>query len=207
MIHPRWLAAALLSVALGGCGGLRRDAAADRTYVLAAAAAATGAPPVAGVLSVPRPVVQPGLDTERIALTRAGNELDYFAASRWGESLPRVIAALAAQSLAGAGGFATVLGADRGAVVSDYELLLTVRHFEAAYATGSSPVAHVALDCVLTAGVPRRVLGRCDAEARVPAGANRMGVIVAALEAAAQQALAEVRSEAAAAVQAAPARR
>lgn len=194
-MKPRLLLAAI-AVQLAACGGLTSRAEPDRIYVLHAAAD-TAAPAVGGVLSVLRPAVQPGLDTDRIALTRAGNELDYYAASRWGGSLPRVIAALAVESLAG-GGFATVVDGTSGSVRSDFELLLTARHFEADHA-GGLPVARVSFECVLTSGSPRRVLGRCDAEVTEPARANRMGEIVAALERAAQRALAEVRSRAVAA--------
>jgi hypothetical protein len=66
-------------------------------------------------------------------------------------------------------------------------------------------VARVAFECVLMSGVPRRVLGRCDAEATEPAAANRMGAIVAALERAAQAALGRVREQAVAAAGTVPA--
>lgn len=191
--------------ALAGCGGLRSDAVAERVYVLNPAAPAAGASGgVPGVLLVLRPAVQPGLDTERIALLNSANEMDYYAASRWGETLPKVITALAVQSLAGAGGFGTVVSVDRAVVASDYELLLTVRHFEAVYGGGMVPVARVAFECVLTTGSPRRVLGRCDAQATEPASTNRMGTIVAALEQAAQAALARVREQAVAAAASLP---
>lgn len=195
----RWMVAALLPLALlASCGGgLRSSEPVDQVYVLRAAPAGGGAAAVTGVLAVPRPQVQPGLDTDRIVLVRAGNELDYFAASRWGEALPRVVAALVVQSLSGAGGFASVVEAGRSGVTSDYELLLTVRRFEADYTAGPVPVAQVAFECVLAAGVPRRVLGRCDAAASVPAEANRRAAVVAALERAAQQAVGEVRAAAA----------
>jgi ABC-type uncharacterized transport system auxiliary subunit len=188
------LAAALL----GGCGGLTRSIPPERIYVLSAAEA-EGAAAVNAVLLLPRPVMQPGLDTDRIALAMPGHELDYYAASRWGESLPKVVSALAAQVLGGAGGFATVLGPDRSQVSGDFELLLTVRHFEARKGSSDAPEAHVAFDCVLVAGLPRRVLGRCDGAARVPAAANRQGEIVAAMESAARQALTQVRAGAVAA--------
>jgi cholesterol transport system auxiliary component len=193
----------MLTVLLTACSGLRSKDEPDRTYLLRAAPA-TGTAALPGVLAVLQPAVQPGFDTDRILLTRAGQELDHFAASRWGDSLPRVIAALAVQSLAGGGGFAHVLEAGRPAVASDYELLLTVRHFEAAYgAAGAAPVIQVEFNCTLTAGVPRRVLGRCDASASQPASDNRMSAIVAAIELAAQRALAEVRTAAVAAARAA----
>lgn len=192
-------AAMSLGLLLAACSGLQSKDEPDQTYLLRAAPA-PGAAAVPGVLAVLRPAVQPGLDTDRIMLTRGGQELDQFAASRWSESLPRVVAALAAQSLAGGGGFANVVEAGRATVASDYELLLTVRHFEASYdSAGAAPVIQVAFECTLTAGTPRRVLGRCDGAASEPAQGNRMALIVAALERAAQRALAEVRTAAVAA--------
>ena len=189
-----------------GCSGLRSSDVPDRIYVLHAATAGTGQP-VAAVLSVPRPVVQPGLDTARIALLRAGNELDYYAASRFGEPLPKVLSALALQSLGGSGGFTTTIATDRAAVPGDFELLLTARRFEAEYAASSAvPSAQVAIDCLLVTGAPRRVLGNCDGAATEPAAADRMGEIVLALERATQRALAEVREKAVALAKASPGR-
>jgi cholesterol transport system auxiliary component len=181
-----------------GCGGLTSKAAPDRIYVLQPAPAQAGGTVVPGVLTVARPAVQPGLDSERIALSRAGNELDYFAGSRWGEALPQVLGAFAVQSLAGS--FGTVVGAERGAGPANFELLLTVRHFEAEYgADGAAPTVHVALECLLLAVSPRRVLGSCDAAARESAAENRMGAIILAFEKAAQRALQEARAKAVAA--------
>ena len=187
----------LAGAMLSACGGLRSNAEADRTYVLRAEEGAAQATPVAGVLMVPRPGVQPGLDTDRIALTREGNELDYFALSRWSGPLPQVLGAFAVQSMHGA--FTTVTGVGRNAGQAEYELLLTARHFEAAYGAGGAPEVRVAFECLLVHASPRRVLGSCDADVREPAGENRMAAIVAAFERATRQALAEVRRQAAAA--------
>ncbi len=195
-----FLGIGLLSSLLPACGSLLHSKdEPDHTYLLRAAPA-SGNAAVNGVLSVLRPAVQPGLDTDQIMLTRGGQELDHFAASRWGEALPRVITALTVQSLAGGGGFANVVDANRAVVPSDYELVLTVRHFEAAYeAGGASPVAQVDFECTLIAGTPRRVLGRCDATASEPASGNHMSAVVAAMEVATQHALADLRTKAVAA--------
>lgn len=204
----RWFCASLL-VLTAGCSGLRGGGEPDRIYILHAAAPVAG-DSVPGVLSVHRPAMQPGLDSDRIALTRGSNELDYFASSRWGEGLPKVLSAMVVETLGGGAGFGTVVSADRVAVLSDRELVLTVRHFEAEYAAGdgkAAPMATVAFDCVITAGTPRRVLGRCDAHSAQPAASNRMSEIVAALERAAQAALADVRKQAVALAQAEPPRR
>jgi cholesterol transport system auxiliary component len=189
---------------LAACSGLRSAAKADQIYVLHAAPAATGTP-LPAVLAVPRPAANPGLDTDRIALLRAGNELDYYAASHYGETLTRVLGVLAVQSLAGGEGFVTTLSSDRAAVHSDYDLLLTVRRFEADYSGDKMlPVVQVAIDCLLIATAPRGVLGSCDGAAAEPVGANRMSEIVAALERATQRALADVRSKAVALARATP---
>nr|PZN67007.1 MAG: hypothetical protein DIU62_07215 [Pseudomonadota bacterium] len=198
MGRRRWAAMVAVLVALAGCSGLRSNAEPDRLYVLRAAPDAGGTP-LPGVLIVPRPAVQPGLDTARIALTRPGNQLDYYAGSRWTSTLPRVLTAFAVQSMDGA--FATVAAADRGAGPADYELLLTVRHFEAEYADGSgAPKVRVALDGLLVATSPRRVLASFDVDVSEPAARNRMSDIVVAFERAAQAAFEGIRRQAVAAV-------
>jgi ABC-type uncharacterized transport system auxiliary subunit len=188
---------------LGGCsGGLRSSREAEQIYVLRPAAtgktAGAGVEPVPGILRVVRPEVQPGLDTSLITIVRASNELDHLAASRWGASLPKVLTAFAVESLSRSGDFQLAVGTEPGSVQGDFELLLTVRHFEAVYAAAdAAPTAHVMLDCMLTTGAPKRVLGRCDAEAQQVAADNRVGAIVTALELAAQQAIAAVGANAA----------
>jgi len=195
-----WRMAPLCCLLLAGCsGGLRSDREAEQVYVLRPAAPAGAAvEPVPGILRVVRPEVQPGLDNSFITVTRAGNELDHLAASRWGASLPKVLTAFVVEALSGAGVFQMTVGTEPGSMQGNYELLLTVRHFEAAYPAGNAaPTAHVAMECVLTTVAPRRVLGRCDGQAEQMATDNRVGAIVAALEQAAQKAVAAVGANAA----------
>lgn len=187
----------LQAALLAGCGGLRSDRAVEQVYVLQAGVPAASTDPVPAILRVVRPEVQPGLDTSLIAITRPGNELDYIAASRWGTALPRVLAAFAVESLSRSGVFQVTVGTEPGSVQGNFELLLTVRHFEAVYGASGAPTAHVVFECVLTTGAPRRVLGRCDATADQPAVDNRVGAIVQALEKAAQQAMASIGAAAA----------
>jgi cholesterol transport system auxiliary component len=108
-----------------------------------------------------------------------------------------VLGVIAVETLDGGDGFATAISADRAGVHSDYDLLLTVRRFEADYSGNPQlPVVQVAIDCMLVANSPRNVLGNCDGAASEAVGANRMSEIVAALERATQKALAEVRGKA-----------
>jgi ABC-type uncharacterized transport system auxiliary subunit len=195
------LTAGLLAL-LAGCGGLlKSNADTEQLYTLrpVAPASVPGTAPIAGMIIVSRPVVQPGLASARIALTRPGNRLDYFAASRWSAQLPQVVGALTAEMLLAAGQFEVAADGERVSGGARYELLLTVRHFEAEYGTdnAAAPDARVEFECLIASALPRVILGRCDSTARVPAGANRMGAIVEALEAAAQQALGKSIAEAA----------
>ena len=196
------IAAALFMAA---CSVLKSNSPGEQVYVLhpagQSAAAAGNAAAIDAMLVVPQPEAAPALNTSRIALTQPGNRLDYFADSRWGASLPQVLGALVVESLVAAKTFSVVAGTDPSAGHGDFQLLLTIRHFEAEYsgsATDSAPVARVAIECLLTSTSPRRVVGRCDAEAREPAGDNRMGEIVAALDRAAQKAVTEMGGKVAA---------
>ncbi len=193
------LAAPLALVA--GCGGiLKSTAPGEQVYVLHPTTV-VAAQMVNVMLVVPQPEAQPALNTHRIALTQPGNRLDYFAGSRWGAGLPQVLGALVVESLVASKSFALVAGTDPSAGPGDFQLLLTGRHFEAEYAgdaKGSAPVARVAIEGMVLGGSPRRVVGRCDAQATEPASENRMGEIVAALDRATQAVIADMGGKAAA---------
>ena len=195
----RLLAPLALSVLLGGCGGLLRSTApAEQTFRLRSAApVASNVAPIKATLQLLPVSVQPGLDTTRIALVRAGNRLDWYAGARWAGPLNDVVTALLAQSLRDGGRFAQV-ATDAAAMDADVVLAVTVRRFEAEQsAEGAAPVAQVRLECTLSSLTAHRQLAAFTATAAVPAGANRLTDVVAALEQAAQQAVAEVVEQAA----------
>lgn len=189
----RLVAAALLAALLAGCGGLKSNAGPEQTYVLRPAPPAAPATPVPVTLQLMRPAVQPGLDTRRIALLRPGNRLDYYARATWPGPLAEVVQSLAAQVLRASGAFAAI-DSDRGGFGADVVLAITVRHFEAEYGPDGNapPHARVKFECTVGDRRERTTLASFDAEAVVPAEANRLGAVVAALEQAANQALAQV---------------
>ena len=83
---------------------------------------------------------------------------------------------------------------------ADFFLQITVRDFVAAYPGGSdAPVARVVLDCTLGRRLDRSVIAAFTAQGSAPAPANRMGEVVAAYEAALQQAMAGMAESLAAA--------
>lgn len=195
----RLLAPLAMSVLLAGCGGLLRSTApAEQTFRLRSALpAVSNVAAIKTTLQLLPVAVQPGLDTTRIALVRPGNRLDWYADARWAGSLNDVVTALLAQSLRDSGRFAQV-ATDAAAMDADVVLAVTVRRFEAEQsAQGALPVAQVRLECTLSSLTAHRQLAAFTATAAVPAGANRLTDVVAALEQAAQQAVAEVVEQAA----------
>ena len=142
-------------------------------------------------LVVERPTAAPGLETDRVATSWPDRRLDYYAGARWSGELPRVVQSLAVEALDSSGRLRSVHG-DAVRVRATHALNLDVRRFEADYARGTVPVARV----VLAASVSRRSDGRqleaFAVAAEVPASANTLTAVVAALDAAQAQAVKEL---------------
>lgn len=187
-MKPRVLVALSAVALLAACGGLTSRSPAEQLYVLHPARGAIEGPRVDATLQLLRPVANPGLDTARIALVQPGNRLDYFAGGRWAGSLEQVVESLLVQTLRGSGRFAQV-ASDGAGMGADLVLAVTLRRFEVEYATAAAtPVATVRLECTLSSRRTHQQLRGFDIEAAVPAEANRLGNVVAALEKAAQDA-------------------
>jgi ABC-type uncharacterized transport system auxiliary subunit len=83
---------------------------------------------------------------------------------------------------------------DRGGFGAQVVLAITVRRFEAEYGAdeNAAPRARVVLECTLGDRIERNTLATFDVDTTVQADANRLSSVVAALETAANQALAQV---------------
>lgn len=192
-------------VLLAGCGGVfTSKAPVSRAYLLhlppaPAGEANTATPAFTGTLRIPRPIPGPGFETDRILLLREGRELDYYATGHWAAPIPDMVAARAIEALRRERLFGGVYG-EGTPMRSDYFLQIAVREFLADYGAGDgAPVARVVLDCTLAKRLDRSVVASFTAEGSETAAANRMGEVVAAYEAALQQALASAAASLAAA--------
>ncbi len=149
-------------------------------------------------LVVAEPKAGADLATNRIALTRAANRIEYFADGVWSDAAP----ALVQSKLIAA--FEDVVpelavGRDSAGLKPDYILQLELRDFEAVY-SGSNGEALVRLTAKLVKMPERKIVKSVSAEARRPSSGSGLPGIVTAFEAA----LGDVFSQLIAAVLAAP---
>jgi len=185
-------------LAVTGCGGsfFQSHAPPQSVYVLSAKAAPSG-PEVPVDLTVLKPLVRTGLDSEFIAALYPDRRLDYFAGARWSGRLDDVVRDLALQTFRVRANLRNV-HAETSAFGSGYWLEIDVADFQAEYAAAegtegaAAPTVHVHLLARVGSSADRRVLGRLEAEERQPAADNRLTAIVEAYNQAAGTALARI---------------
>jgi len=188
-------------LACSGCGSLlETDLPPSTSYVLASApAASTGVTRSDADLSIGRPDLAPGLDTERIAVLR-GRQLDYYRGAQWGGRAAEIVQTLVVESFEDQQLFRSVT-AEQSRVSSDYVLDVSVRDFQAEYASDNdAPTAHVTIVGRLIRVSDRQLLQTFAATAQSKASDNRMGAVAAAFETAAQKVVLELAQKTATAV-------
>jgi cholesterol transport system auxiliary component len=175
-----------------GCtGSLFKSKAVPPSVYLLSAHAAPAQSAVAADLTVMRPRLRAGLDTDRIAVLYPDKRLDYFADARWSGPLDEVVQDLTVQAFAG-GGLRNV-SADGSAFASGYWLEVQVDDFQAEYAaSGSPPTVHVRFTARLGTAGDRKILGSFQASADQAASDNRLTAIVDAFEHACDAALGQL---------------
>jgi ABC-type uncharacterized transport system auxiliary subunit len=189
------------TLACGGCGSLLDSKLpASTSYVLTAAPAAS-----AGVnrsdadLSVGRPDLAPGLDTERIAVLK-GRELDYYRGAQWGGRATEIVQTLIVDSFEDQQLFRSVT-AEQARVSSDYVLDVSVRDFQAEHASDNeAPTTHVTIVGRLIRVSDRQLVQTFAATAESRAADNRMSAVAAAFETAAHKVVLELAQKTAAAI-------
>ena len=194
------LAAVLL---LSACGGLRSHEPAPLLYRPGIPALPGGAP-LAVDLLVARPTAAPELGRTQILTRWPGQRLDYFAKARWSGDLPVRVQATMIEALHGGGRLASVQG-DGGRFRATHILEIEVRRFEADYSAGGLPVARVTLAANLGLQSDRRVLDSWAIATEVPATANRLTEVIAALDEACREAVTALAARAFVALEVAPA--
>ncbi|HEY1796591.1 MAG TPA: ABC-type transport auxiliary lipoprotein family protein [Stellaceae bacterium] len=172
---------ALTLLTLAGCGGLLSNPETRRLYqVTSVSSFASGLPHSAAQLAI-GPVEAPaGLDTNRIALSRAPLSLDYYAEVSWSDRAPAMVRTALLESMQNSGLFRSV-GSDTFNLRTDYLLKTELRSFEAIYdSQGPGPTVTVVLGLTLVKLPGDAVVGQTVIRERQPAASNEIPEVVRA---------------------------
>jgi ABC-type uncharacterized transport system auxiliary subunit len=182
-----------VAAALTACGGaLFSSKAPPASLYLLSARRGTPGPEIAADLTILRPLVRSGLDTDRIAALYPDRRLVYYAAARWSAPLPGVVQDLVSRTFQTHANLRSVTN-DASMVSAGYWLEIEVTDFQAEYAAdGTRPTIRVHFLATVGEASDRRVMARFEASAAEDATDNRMTAIVAAYERAADSALEQI---------------
>lgn len=133
-------------------------------------------------LVVAEPKAGADLATNRIALTRAANRIEYFAEGVWSDAAPALVQSKLIEAFEDVVPQLAV-GRDSAGLKPDYILQSELRDFQAAY-SGSSGEAVVRITAKLVKMPERKIVKSISAEARQPSSGGGLPGIVAAFEAA-----------------------
>jgi cholesterol transport system auxiliary component len=187
--------AGVLALALAGCISLLPKTKPAQLYRFAPTGLTTTKGPMAanavGVFSGGGEFLQEA-QSDRI-LTITGDRAAYVAEARWAAPAQVLFNQAVDAAFESSGGHVRLV--PRGAPApTDYVLRLDVRNFEARYEAGpkAAPTVVVRVHGALTRDRSRTLVSEQVFEARVPAGDNRVGAIVAAYNAALGQVLGQL---------------
>ena len=188
-------------LACGGCGSLLETKLPTSTsYVIAPApTASAGVARSDADLSIGRPDLAPGLDTERIAVLK-GRQLDYYRGAQWSGRATELVQTLMVDSFEDQQLFRSVTS-EQTRVSSEYVLDVSVRDFQAEYASDNdAPTAHVTILGRLIRVTDRQLVETFAATAQSKASDNRLSAVAAAFETAAHKVVLELAQKTAAAI-------
>jgi len=192
----------LLVTLISGCGTadlLKSKVAEPQVYVLKPTDAGVAQVAFDHQLAIASPTALPGLDTDRIAVLRDGNHLDYYFGARWGGSAPQVTQAFIVALLQSQQGFRNVV-AESARVDADYLLEISIVDFQAEYAGSVAPVVRITLVANLISIKQRKSSPAIRVTANVNAKDNNLGAVVSAFQSALQQVSANMSQQVVAAL-------
>ena len=199
---PRILAALAAAAVLAACAGslFRSKEPPHAVYLLSITPVAGAKHPVIPVdVTVLRPRVRPGLDSDLIAALYADRRLDHFAGARWSGPLDEMMQDLTVRAFRFDAHAMNVHTDDSAFGTGDW-LEMYVADFQAEYAGGEDsgpPTVHVRLVARIGTSRDRRVLGQAEADVRQSASDNRLTAIIEAYDRAVDAALERIVAQAA----------
>ena len=196
--HPQLFPSRLIAILslvplLTGCGGLLTDAPKRSLYrVTPAPTFAAGLPRVAAQLLVATPTAPAGLDTARIALSRAPVSLDYFADAEWTDRVPFLVQSALVEGFEKSAAMPAV-GPDSGGLRADFVLETAIRDFQAIYDSPDGPPRiSVRLNAKLVKMPERKIVAQVSVSHEAKATANALPEIVRGFDSALGGAIEEI---------------
>lgn len=172
---------------LGACGIVPEVNNPLNLYALSPQVTPIGNPPdFDWQLVIATPNAGADINTNRIALSRAANRIEYFADGVWSDAAPALVQARLIEAFETAVPTLAV-GRDVAGLRPDFILQSDLRAFQAEY-QGDGATAVVRIATRLVKMPERRIMGSIVTETRQPAAANGLPGVVAAFEAALGQA-------------------
>jgi cholesterol transport system auxiliary component len=190
-VTRRWVAS-VPALALAGCASLFVATPPGHLYRLSADGTYPATlPRVTAQLLVDLPQAPAGIDTTRIALTRAPFSLDYYADSEWTDRVSALVQTALLASFENSKAI-TAIDSESTGLRADFILKTEIRHFEAVGDGSAPPTVWVAMTARLVAMPQREIIAQASFERRVPAAANEVPAVVAAFNAAADAVIKDI---------------
>jgi cholesterol transport system auxiliary component len=183
--RPGLFAMAALLPLVAGCGGLLSGPPARQLYRMEPTFAFAAPLPHVGLqVLVAAPSAPAGLDTARIALSRAPVSLDYFADAEWTDRAPFLVQSALVEGFQKSAAVPAA-GPDSGDLRADFVIETAIRDFEAIYGSpNGAPRAVVALNVQLIRMPQRSIVAQTTVRREQPAAANAIADVVGAFDAA-----------------------
>lgn len=194
MIPRRLFLAGAATLTLSACGGdLLGPPETGPMYPLRPVFPAPAAgEKVSWALSVLRPDVPGGLDSDRIALLQADGTMDYYAKATYPDQLPAMLQRALIDGF-DASGRVTAVARAQDALHADYNLLIEVKDFQAVYKVPDGvPQAVVGVTAKLTTARGRKIIGTLAVVKQIDASVNSTGAAAQALSQALGQAVTDI---------------
>jgi cholesterol transport system auxiliary component len=160
--------AVVASFSMGGCSGLPGTGA-PPTYDLTAPIATQSRTRSHGQLVVSEPTALSVLDTDRILVRSAGDQIAHLANAQWSDRLPRLLQSRIVQAFENANRLKAV-GTPSDRLSADYQLVTEVRAFELSVV--SAPLAEVEIAAKVVSDRGGRVVAARVFRASIPANST-----------------------------------
>ncbi len=193
MTAHRLIAILMLIPLLAGCGGILSAVPERQIYRTSPTPAfAALLPRSAAQLLVAVPTAPAGLDTERIALSRAAVSLEYFAGAQWADRVPFLVQTAIVEGFEKSAAIPAV-GPESLGVRADFVLEVAIGDFQAIYdSPDGAPRIVIRLNAKLVRIPERRIIAQMSVSREAKAAATALPEIVRAFDSALGGAVEEI---------------